>query len=78
MSTIEFVVLAFFAGTFALIVAEVVWNDRRALREILVDSEGFARRPVPAPADARISAGQRLAARAGFAAAVSLVFLAVL
>jgi hypothetical protein len=78
MSTIEFVVLTFFVGTLALIVAEVVWNDPRALREILVDSEGFARRAVPAPVVARSPAKRRLAAQAGLAAAVSLVFIAVL
>ena len=78
MSTTEFVVLAFFVGTLALIVAEVVWNDPRALREILVDSEGFARRDVLAPAVAPAAAKRRLAAHAGLAATAAIVFIAVL
>ena len=68
MSTIEFVVLTFFVGSIALILAEIVWNDPRALREMLADSEGFARRPAPVPAVARVPSAHRLAARAGFAA----------
>ena len=78
MSTIEFVVLAFFVGSFALVVAEVLWNDPRALREVLADSESFARRDIPAPVVTRTAAKQRLAAQAGLAAAVSLLFVAVL
>jgi hypothetical protein len=69
MSTIELVVLAFFVGSIALILAEIVRKDPRALREILADSEGFARRTVQAPAIAPVPSAHRLAARAGFAGA---------
>ena len=78
MSPLEFIVLAFFVGSFALVVAEVLWNDPRALREVLADSEGFARSEIPAPVVTRTAAKQHLAAQAGLATAVSLVFVAVL
>ena len=77
MGTIEFVVLAFFVGGFALVVAEVMRNDPRALREVLIDSEGFARRDVPAPVVAPAVAKQRLAAQAALGAA-AIAFVAVL
>jgi hypothetical protein len=77
MGTIEFVVVAFVLGLLGLVIAEILWHDPSAGREILADSESFARRraPVRFPAAATM---RRVVVPAGLAAGAVSFVLAVL